>query len=252
LVELIFRPSVPDNITNWRVFDDDDQILKFLTQEGTFKDSVIDENQHNEEINEISLGNSSNTENGIPKSVVNLEFFYDLQDKFKRKTNCKTNSSSMQYEVINLGTDQNPQNINLGINCSPSERNAFIKLFKEYKDIFAWTYDDLKVYDTKIIQHVIPTRNDAKLVQQKLRKIHPNLELQIKKELNKLLQAKIIFPVRHSQWVSNLVPVRKKNGDIRICIDFQNLNKASEKDNYHVPPMEQILQRVVGSEMFSF
>jgi hypothetical protein len=42
----------------------------------------------------------------------------------------------MQYEVINLGTDQNPKNINLGINCSPLEHNAFIKLFKEYKDIF--------------------------------------------------------------------------------------------------------------------
>jgi hypothetical protein len=159
-------------------------------------------------------------ENGIPKNVVNLEKFYDLQDKFKIKTNCKTNSSSMQYETINLGTEQNPQNINLGINFSHSEHSAFIKKFKEYKDIFAWTYDDLKVYDTKIIQHVIPTRSDAKPVQQKLRKIHPNLEPQIKKELNKLLQAKIIFPVRHSQWVSNLVPVRKNNGDIRICIDF--------------------------------
>jgi hypothetical protein len=60
-------------------------IVRFLTQEGTFKDFVIDENQHDEEINEISLGNSSNTENGIPKSVVSLEKFYDLQDKFKRK-----------------------------------------------------------------------------------------------------------------------------------------------------------------------
>jgi hypothetical protein len=71
------------------------------------------------------------------------------------------------------------------------------------------------------------------------------------KELNKLLVAKIIFPVRHTQWISNLVPVRKKNGDIRLCIDFRNLNKASEKDNYPVPPMEKILQCVSGSEMLS-
>lgn len=68
---------------------------------------------------------------------------------------------------------------------------------------------------------------EQKPVQQKLRKIHPNLESQIKTELNKLLKAKIIFPVRHSNWVSNMVHVRKKNGDIRICIDFRNLNKAS-------------------------
>jgi len=70
--------------------------------------------------------------------------------------------------------------------------------------------------------------------------------------LNKLLKAKIIFPVRHSRWVSNLIPVRKKNGDIRICIDFHNLNKDFQKDNFSLPPMEQILQLVEDSELMSF
>ena len=51
-------------------------------------------------------------------------------------------------------------------------------------------------------------------VQHKLRKIHPNLESQIKYELSKLLKARIIFTIRHSKWVSNLVPVKKKNRDI--------------------------------------
>jgi hypothetical protein len=87
--------------------------------------------------------------------------------------------------------------------------------------------------------------------QQKLRKMHPKLEPTVKKELNKLLTAKIIFPVRHMQWVSNLVPVRKKSGEIRLCVDFRNLNRASDKDNYPVPPMEQILQQVSGSERLS-
>eukprot|EP00253_Pinus_taeda_P029900 PITA_29900 len=94
--------------------------------------------------------------------------------------------------------------------------------------------------------------NDEKPIQQKLRKIHPNLENQIKSELNKLLKAKIIFSVRHSKWVSNMVLVRKKNRDIRICIDFRNLNKACQKDNFPLPPMEQILQAVAGSELMSF
>jgi hypothetical protein len=70
-------------------------------------------------------------------------------------------------------------------------------------------------------------------------------------ELRKLLDAKIIFQVRHSAWVANLVPVRKKSGEIRLCVDFRNLNRASEKDNYPVPPMEQLLQTVSGSEIFS-
>ena len=49
-----------------------------------------------------------------------------------------------------------------------------------------------------------------------------------------------------------MVPVRKKNGDIRICIDFRNLNKACQKDKFPLPTMEKILQKVAGSEPMSF
>ena len=80
--------------------------------------------------------------------------------------------------------------------------------------------------------------------------MHPSLKPLKKKDLNKLLADKIIFPIRHTTWVANLVPVRKKSGDIRICIDFRNLNQASQ-DNYPVPSMEQILQSVSGSAMLS-
>jgi hypothetical protein len=54
-------------------------------------------------------------------------------------------------------------------------------------------------------------------------------------ELKKLLDAKIIFQVRHSAWVANLVPVRKKSGEIRLCVDFRNLNRASEKGQLSSP-----------------
>ena len=86
--------------------------------------------------------------------------------------------------------------------------------------MFAWSYDDLKNFDTQIIQHVIPMKPQSKPFQQKLRKMHAALEPAVKKELNKLLTARIIFPIRHTQWVANLIPVRKKNGDIRLCVDF--------------------------------
>jgi hypothetical protein len=174
-VELLYRPLIPDNVTNWRVFDDDEQIISFLHLEGTFKDSIIDEDQHDREMNADVPGSINqsieksiiNLINNIPKSVIRLEKLYDLQDKFKKVTNCKTNNSSMQFEVINLGSDNTPQNINLGKKCSLEERQAFIKLFKEYKDIFTWTYDDLKTYNTKIIQHVIPMKPQTKPFQQK-------------------------------------------------------------------------------------
>ena len=87
--------------------------------------------------------------------------------------------------------------------------------------------------------------------QQPLRKMHPKMEPLIQNEVKKLLDAKIIFRVRHSEWAENLVPVRMKYGEIRLCVDFKNMNQALDKDNYPDPPMEQILQMVSGSELFS-
>lgn len=73
----------------------------------------------------------------------------------------------------------------------------------------------------------------------------------MKKELDKLIESAIVFPIKHTSWVSNLVSVRKKNGEIRLCVDFRDLNRASLKDHYPLPSMEQILQVVSGFEMFS-
>ena len=109
----------------------------------------------------------------------------------------------------------------------------------------------MKTYDTHIIQHVIHIKTSVKPFQQQLGKMHPKLDILIQNEVNMLLDAKILFRVRHSKWVENLVPVRKKSREIRLCVDFQNLNRAPYKHNYPVPPMEQILQMVSSSELFS-
>ena len=66
-----------------------------------------------------------------------------------------------------------------------------------------------------------------------------------------MYEAGIIVPIRYSEWVSNLVLDRKKIGEIRFFIDFRNLNKASLKDNYPLPKMDHILQKVVGSKIIS-
>jgi ribonuclease HI len=143
-VELLFRPSIPDNITNWRVFDDDQQIISFLHMEETFQGTVIDECTHDENLHDFtvipdprSTESSSNMVNSIPDSVVKLKKNYDLQDKFKKSVNCKMNSSSLTYEKVNLGTKDNPQYINLGVGCSKQDKATFIKLFKEFKYVFS-------------------------------------------------------------------------------------------------------------------
>jgi hypothetical protein len=73
----------------------------------------------------------------------------------------------------------------------------------------------------------------------------------LRKKLKNILDTKIIVPLRFSDWVANLVPVRKENREIRIYIDFINLNISSLKDNYPLLKMDHILQRVVGSKRIS-
>ena len=60
------------------------------------------------------------------------------------------------------------------------------------------------------MQHIIPIKQESKPFHQNLKKYHPSLEPTIKKELNKLLVAKIIFPIRHTQWVANSVPNKEE------------------------------------------
>ncbi|KAH9295073.1 hypothetical protein KI387_038661, partial [Taxus chinensis] len=102
-----------------------------------------------------------------------------------------------------------------------------------------------------IVQHSIDLDPNIKPIRQKQRPVNPKIEPLMRKELSKLIEAKIIFPIKYSTWVENMVPVRKKNGEIQICMDFRDLNKASLKDHYPLPSMEQILQTVVGAERFS-
>jgi hypothetical protein len=73
----------------------------------------------------------------------------------------------------------------------------------------------------------------------------------VEKEVKKILDAKIIVPLRCFDWVVNLVPVRKKSGEIRLCVEFRNLNKSSLKDNYPLPKMDHILEKVVGENGMS-
>ena len=82
-VELIFRPSIPDNVTNWRVFNHDKDILNFLTSDKSYDDQIIDESDHDLQMKE------NKEENSIPKPVVKLEDLYDIKDRFIQVTNSK-------------------------------------------------------------------------------------------------------------------------------------------------------------------
>ena len=91
------------------------------------------------------------------------------------------------------------------------------------------------------LKHKIPLKIGATHFRQKQRNHNPIVEGEIFKDIDKMLKAKIIYPIHHSTWVANIVPVRKKNGDIRICVDFRNLNQDSLKDNFSLPNMDHLL-----------
>ena len=55
----------------------------------------------------------------------------------------------------------------------------------------------------------------------------------------------------YASWISNIVPISKKNGSICICINFGDLNKACPKDDFPLPNIDTIVDLIVGHSMFS-
>ena len=75
--------------------------------------------------------------------------------------------------------------------------------------------------DPVLVEHRLPIKPRAKVIKQKLRRLHPKTALQVKEEVDKLHKAKFIKVVLYPQWVANIVPVIKKNRQVRICIDLE-------------------------------
>ena len=74
----------------------------------------------------------------------------------------------------------------------------------------------------------------------------------VKEELQKFLDARFIYPIFDSEWVSPLVLVPKENGKWRICVNYKELNKATKKDYFPLPFIDQVLYGLVGNFFFSF
>uniref|UniRef100_A0A2N9FTM9 Integrase catalytic domain-containing protein n=1 Tax=Fagus sylvatica TaxID=28930 RepID=A0A2N9FTM9_FAGSY len=127
-----------------------------------------------------------------------------------------------------------------------------VELLKEYQDVFAWQYDEMPGIDPKLVAHSLNVESGTRPVVQSMRTFHPEVEAQITQEVKKLLSAGFIKPIQHPRWLSNIVPVKKKNGQIRCCVDFRNLNKACPKDEFPLPNMDLLIDSAAGHAMFSF
>jgi len=143
-VEFLYKPSVPNNISNWKVFEGDEQIINFLTNQDNFRDLAIDDEIFQEQSARTDPQTDQSTEKSkshmIPKGISNLENIFDLRERFNGSKNTKTGSSCPMHETIKLRTLKNQKNVNLSKKISKEERKAYLKLFRQFQDIFAWSY----------------------------------------------------------------------------------------------------------------
>ena len=112
---------------------------------------------------------------------------------------------------INISRDPGRiENVYIGAECFHANTQEYIELFKEIRDIFAWSYDEIIGINPRIIEHEINTYPNVKPVRQRLRAVNPRKAPMIKAEIEKLLKAGFIYHVPLTEWVSNPIPVDKK------------------------------------------
>jgi hypothetical protein len=104
------------------------------------------------------------------------------------------------------------------------------QLLKEFKDVFRWTYKNLKRIPPKLAQHEIELDTIITSTHQAKYKLNPNYVIVIKQDIDKLLTIAFIQFVKGATWLSPIIIVPKKNGKFRICIVFIKLNAATKKD----------------------
>nr|KYP45954.1 hypothetical protein KK1_032449 [Cajanus cajan] len=86
--------------------------------------------------------------------------------------------------------------------------------------------------DRGLVEHRLPTIPGKKPVKQNPRRFAPKVIDKIKEEIERLLKSKFIRTSRYAEWISNVVLFIKKNGKLKVCIDFRDLKTATPKDEY--------------------
>nr|GEV15065.1 reverse transcriptase [Tanacetum cinerariifolium] len=150
------------------------------------------------------------------------------------------------------------------------EKSALIKVLKSNKQAIAWKLSDIQGINPEFCTHKIIMERDYKPAVQHQRRVNPKIHDVIKKEVEKLLDAGLIYSISDSPWVSPVHCVPKKGGFTiveneenelilthlvtgwRVCIDYRKLNEATPKDHFPLPFMDQMLERLAGNEFYCF
>ncbi|CAM8923106.1 unnamed protein product [Rhodiola kirilowii] len=175
--------------------------------------------------------------------------------------------SNLRYEF--LGSNSTHPVI-VGATLNENETSKLLHVLKNNEKALGYSIDDLKGISPSLCMHRINVDENAKPSREFLRRLNPNLSEVVFKEITKLRDAGIIYSVPDSEWVSpihvvpkkggltvvqndkgELVPTRTVNG-WRMCIDYMKLNKATKKDHFPIPFIDQMLERLAGHKYFCF
>ncbi|GKA05401.1 putative nucleotidyltransferase, ribonuclease H [Tanacetum coccineum] len=150
------------------------------------------------------------------------------------------------------------------------EKKRLVYVLKKHKEAFAWKTSDILGISPYFCKHKINFEDDAKNVIQRQRQLNPNMKEVMKKDIFKLLDVGIIYPIKDSPWVSTVhcvpkkgrmnVATNEKNELVltrtvtgwHVCIDCRKLNEATRKDHFPLPFMDQMLERLAGNKFFCF
>ncbi|GJT23203.1 reverse transcriptase domain-containing protein [Tanacetum coccineum] len=190
-----------------------------------------------------------------------------LKDVEKEELELKDLPSHLEYAYLEEN-DKLPVIIAKGL--KDDEKDALLKVLKSHKRAIAWKITDIKGIDPRFCTHKILMEDDYKPTVQSQRRVNPKIHEVIKKEVLKLLDAGMIYPISDSPWVSPVHCVPKKGGITvvaneeneliltrlvtgwRVCIDYRKLNEATRKDHFPLPFMDQMLERLAGNEFYCF
>ncbi|XP_050217550.1 uncharacterized protein LOC126668387 [Mercurialis annua] len=153
---------------------------------------------------------------------------------------------------INLGTVESPRPIYINAGLTAEFKEQLIALLNEFRDCFAWSYDEMSGLDPNIAQHKLPIKSGFTPFRQPPRRISREVDTLIQDEIKRLDDVKFIREAQYTEWLSNIVPVMKRNGKLRVCVDFRNLNLATPKDEYPMSVADMLIDRVAGHTVLSF
>jgi hypothetical protein len=174
---------------------------------------------------------------------------------------------SLKYVFLNNNLETT---VIISDKLSKDETHRLVTVLERHRSAIGYSLHDLKGISVAIYTNCIPTDPDIPPSREHQCRLNNAMWVVIKKEVLKLLHTRIIYPVPHSEWVSP-IQVRPKKGGMTVveneknelipqrivtrwwmCIDYQKLNKATKKDHFPLPYIDEMLERLTKHSFFCF